>query len=138
MQVKYVGLSLHTDSKGILDLTRHVAPRHVVLVHGEPAKMRCLVAAIQAALSTPCYMPRNGEALRIALPSVLPVEVSPAALRAAVAAAGRAEAEAALQVVPSPLCGSCCSQAARRLRYIHASLLLMLLLTKLLCAEAPL
>ncbi len=34
-----MSFSAHTDAKGILDLVKHVAPRNVVLVHGEKLKM---------------------------------------------------------------------------------------------------
>jgi Cft2 family RNA processing exonuclease len=34
-----LSFSAHTDAKGILDLVKHVAPRNVVLVHGEKLKM---------------------------------------------------------------------------------------------------
>lgn len=39
LQIQHLSFSAHTDAKGIMDLVRHVAPRNVVLVHGEKPKM---------------------------------------------------------------------------------------------------
>jgi integrator complex subunit 11 len=98
LQVQYMAFSLHTDSKGIMDLVRHVDPRNVVLVHGEEPKMRFLQSHIQSSLNLPCYMPANGVSLQLRMPSVLPVELTEACMEAAMMAAGREACTAALQV----------------------------------------
>lgn len=93
-----MAFSLHTDSKGIMDLVHHVNPRHVVLVHGEKSKMRFLQSRIQSSLNVPCYMPANGVSLQLSMPSVLPVELTEDCMEAAMMAAGREACTAALQV----------------------------------------
>lgn len=50
MQIQHLSFSAHTDAKGILDLVRHVAPRNVVLVHGEKPKMAILKKKISSDL----------------------------------------------------------------------------------------
>ena len=96
--MKYLAFSLHTDAKGIMDLVQHVDPAAVMLVHGEKPKMEFLARRIQASLQVPCYMPANGEALQIAAASILPVRVSEACMEEAMAAAGRIQAERAVEV----------------------------------------
>ena len=64
-----MAFSLHTDSKGIMDLVQHVQPRAVALVHGEEPKMRFLQQRIQESLHVPCFMPANGEALQVMQPA---------------------------------------------------------------------
>ena len=98
LQVKYLAFSLHTDAKGIIDLVQHVDPAAVMLVHGEKPKMEFLARRMQASLQVPCYMPANGEALQIAAASILPVRVSEACMEEAMAAAGRTQAEQAVEV----------------------------------------
>jgi integrator complex subunit 11 len=93
-----MAFSLHTDSKGIMDLVQHVQPRKVALVHGEEPKMRFLQQRIQSALNVPCYMPANGEALQLSAPSVLPVVVSDECMQAAMARAAWSAIEQAVHV----------------------------------------
>jgi Zn-dependent metallo-hydrolase RNA specificity domain len=97
-QVEYMAFSMHTDSKGIIDLVRHAAPRAVVLVHGEPDKMAFLQGQLESRLAIPTYMPANGELVTLPVPSVLPVRVTAAAMRAAARRAGHAAVESTVQV----------------------------------------
>lgn len=64
-QIQHLSFSAHTDAKGILDLVRHVAPRNVVLVHGEKPKMAILKKKISSDLCIPCYDPANLETVEI-------------------------------------------------------------------------
>jgi predicted metal-dependent RNase len=52
LQIQHLSFSAHTDAKGILDLVKHVAPRNVVLVHGEKPKMVILKKKISSDLGT--------------------------------------------------------------------------------------
>ncbi|GJP53268.1 hypothetical protein CLOM_g12440 [Closterium sp. NIES-68] len=64
-QVHVLSFSPHTDAKGITDLIRHLAPRHVILVHGERAKMAQLRDKISSQMGIPCFTPANHEAVRV-------------------------------------------------------------------------
>lgn len=109
MQVHFMAFSLHTDSKGILALAQHVQPDNVVLVHGEPAKMRFLQERIQASLSVPCFMPETGSSMSLSVPTTLPIEVSAACMAAAQRCAGRASMRETIRVrdAVEPVQSSC-------------------------------
>ncbi|CAI5508329.1 unnamed protein product [Closterium sp. Naga37s-1] len=64
-QVHVLSFSPHTDAKGITDLIRHLAPRHVILVHGERAKMAQLRDKIADQMGIPCFTPANHETVRV-------------------------------------------------------------------------
>lgn len=72
-QVNHLSFSAHTDAKGIMDLLRHVGPKHVILVHGEKPKMALLKTRITSELGIPCFDPANGEVIEI--PSRLVIKV---------------------------------------------------------------
>ncbi|CAI5463924.1 unnamed protein product [Closterium sp. Yama58-4] len=57
-QVHVLSFSPHTDAKGITDLIRHLAPRHVILVHGERAKMAQLRDKIADQMGPPAFPTR--------------------------------------------------------------------------------
>lgn len=97
--VKPLSFSAHADAKGILSLIRRVEPRHVMLVHGEKAKMAYLKNAIIRDLGIPCFDPPNGTAVTLPVDLRVPIDVPTsllAARREALAAAARAAAAAAL------------------------------------------
>lgn len=77
---------------------RHVAPRTVILVHGDIDDMLFLQQQLQARLATPTYLPVNGDLVSLPIPSLLPVHLTRAAMRVAAAARGRASVQASLQV----------------------------------------
>jgi integrator complex subunit 11 len=81
-----------------LSLVQHVQPDNIMLVHGEPVKMRFLQERIQATLNVPCFMPQNGTSISLSLPMVLPVEVTQKCLEAAQAYAGRQAVRNAIMV----------------------------------------
>lgn len=64
-QIHIISFSAHTDAKGIMDLVKHVSPRHAVLVHGEKPKMALLKARIFSELGIPSYDPMNNETVDI-------------------------------------------------------------------------
>lgn len=64
-QIHQLSFSPHTDSKGIMDLTKFLSPRNVILVHGEKPKMVSLKERIQTELRIPCYLPANCDAVHI-------------------------------------------------------------------------
>lgn len=72
-QIHHLSFSAHTDAKGIMDLLRHVGPKHVILVHGERPKMALLKTRITSELGVPCFDPGNGEVVEI--PSRLVIKV---------------------------------------------------------------
>ena len=51
-------------------------PCHVMLVHGEAAKMDFLRQKVMQDFGVHCYMPANGEMITIATKPVIPVDVS--------------------------------------------------------------
>lgn len=59
-----------------MDLVRHVAPKNVVLVHGEKPKMVVLKNKISTELGIPCYDPANLETVEIASRCAVKVGVS--------------------------------------------------------------
>lgn len=64
-QIHQLSFSAHTDSKGIMDLVKFLAPKHAILVHGEKHKMAALTERIQSELSIPCYYPKNNETVSV-------------------------------------------------------------------------
>eukprot|EP00250_Pteridium_aquilinum_P033153 c5259_g1_i1 orf=104-2215(+) len=75
-QVHHLSFSAHTDAKGIMDLLRHVGPKHVILVHGERPKMALLKTRIISELGIPCFDPSNGEVVKVPLRLVIKVLAS--------------------------------------------------------------
>lgn len=65
MRVQNLSFSAHADAKGILQLIRNCRPRHVVLVHGEAAKMEVLKGHVESEFGIPCHMPANGEQIEL-------------------------------------------------------------------------
>jgi len=61
-----VAFSPHTDAKGIMDLTKFLSPKNVVLVHGEKPSMMTLKVKITSELDIPCFVPANGETVSFA------------------------------------------------------------------------
>eukprot|EP00759_Apiculatamorpha_spiralis_P032226 PhF_6_TR33711/c0_g1_i1/m.49470/K13148/CPSF3L, INTS11; integrator complex subunit 11 len=60
--------SAHTDYRGILQITRAVQPRNVVLVHGEKSKMKYVKERLEG-LGYPTAMPENGRSAVIQCPT---------------------------------------------------------------------
>ncbi|WCJ33621.1 Cleavage and polyadenylation specificity factor subunit 3-II [Euphorbia peplus] len=71
-QIHQLSFSPHTDAKGIMDLTKFLMPKHVILVHGEKPKMASLKERVQSELDIPCYLPANCET--VCIPSSLYVK----------------------------------------------------------------
>ena len=71
-----MAFSAHTDSKGIIDLVNFLAPKHVMMVHGEKPKMAILGKRIQDDLGIPCYYPANNETLSIPTRQYVRVDAS--------------------------------------------------------------
>lgn len=65
-QIHQVAFSPHTDAKGIMDLTKFLSPKNVVLVHGEKPSMMSLKDKITSELDIPCFVPANGETVSVA------------------------------------------------------------------------
>lgn len=64
-QIHQLSFSPHTDSKGIMDLTEFLSPKHVILVHGEKPQMAFLKDRIESELGMPCYYPANNDTVSI-------------------------------------------------------------------------
>lgn len=75
MQVRNLSFSAHADAKGILQLVKDCAPRNVVLVHGEAAKMGSLRDMVKRQFGLPCFMPANGELLQIQSAQKVPLRL---------------------------------------------------------------
>ncbi|XP_057533361.1 cleavage and polyadenylation specificity factor subunit 3-II [Amaranthus tricolor] len=75
-QIHQLAFSAHTDSKGIIDLVNFLAPKHVMMVHGEKPKMAILGKRIQDDLGIPCYYPANNETLSIPTRQYVRVDAS--------------------------------------------------------------
>ena len=54
LSVQYMSFSAHADAKGIMQLISWCEPKHVLLVHGEAAKMDFLKAKIQQEFGEYC------------------------------------------------------------------------------------
>ncbi|KAL1201093.1 Cleavage and polyadenylation specificity factor subunit 3-II [Cardamine amara subsp. amara] len=65
-KIHQVAFSPHTDAKGIMDLTKFLSPKNVVLVHGEKPSMMSLKDKITSELDIPCFVPANGETVSFA------------------------------------------------------------------------
>lgn len=83
--VQSLSFSAHADAKGIMQLVRHVAPKQVVLVHGDRGGMVILKDKIRSEVGVPCYDPSNGTALELDAGGDIPLFVSEAAIAAAAA-----------------------------------------------------
>ncbi|KAJ7530618.1 hypothetical protein O6H91_14G010800 [Diphasiastrum complanatum] len=75
-QIHHLSFSAHTDAKGIMDLVRHVDPRHVILVHGEKPKMATLKNRIMTELKIPCFYPANHELVEVPSHCIFKVDLS--------------------------------------------------------------
>jgi integrator complex subunit 11 len=64
-----------------MQLIRQADPRHVMLVHGEAAKMEFLQQKVMQEFGVHCYMPANGEMVSIATKPVISVDVSRSLLK---------------------------------------------------------
>ena len=65
MSVQYMSFSAHADAKGIMQLISYCQPRHVMLVHGEAVKMEFLQQKIKQEHGIECFMPANGETVKV-------------------------------------------------------------------------
>lgn len=70
LDIEYLSFSAHADAKGIMQLIRLCAPRHVLLVHGEAVKMNFLQKKVEKEYGVPCLYPANGETAHIPTPDV--------------------------------------------------------------------
>lgn len=59
MQVSNLSFSAHADQAGIMRLIRQVQPKNVMLVHGEPMKMKNLYNKITQEIGVDCQYPAN-------------------------------------------------------------------------------
>ncbi|KAJ4443881.1 integrator complex subunit 11 [Periplaneta americana] len=76
MSVQYMSFSAHADAKGIMQLIQYCEPRHVMLVHGEAAKMEFLKEKIRKEFDLECHMPANGETCVVNTSITIPLDVS--------------------------------------------------------------
>ncbi|XP_047308307.1 cleavage and polyadenylation specificity factor subunit 3-II [Impatiens glandulifera] len=76
-QIHQLSFSAHTDSKGIMDLMKFLAPKHVILVHGEKPKMTSLKAKIESELNIQCFDPANNTTVTIPSTNYAVVDQSP-------------------------------------------------------------
>lgn len=65
-----------------MDLVKFLAPKHVVLVHGEKPKMASLKAKIESEIGSPCYYPANNETVSVPTTQFVKATASNAFLRA--------------------------------------------------------
>ena len=79
--VRHLSFSAHADARGILGLIKQAEPRHVVLVHGEKAKMARLSAEVAHVFGTPCYYPANHTRTVLESACAIPVSLSDDVLR---------------------------------------------------------
>lgn len=82
-RVEYMHHSDHADSRGILMMLSQLAPRHVVLVHGETSKLRVFKHIVEQRMRLPCSVPQMGQSVDCHLNDYIPVLVSPTLLREA-------------------------------------------------------
>lgn len=78
MQVKNMSFSAHADARGIMQMIKTTRPHHVVLVHGEAAKMAVLKSQIISEMGIPCWDPPNGHLIKVESNGDVPVRVHPA------------------------------------------------------------
>lgn len=76
LSVQYMSFSAHADAKGIMQLIRQAAPRNVLLVHGEAAKMEFLKQKVMQEFGINCLMPANGETAIIQTVPTISVDMS--------------------------------------------------------------
>lgn len=60
-----LSFSAHADGKGVMQMVRRIAPRNVVLVHGEAGKMEQFKSRVVKELGLPCYDPANHVRVRV-------------------------------------------------------------------------
>eukprot|EP00873_Tetraselmis_striata_P036643 jgi/Tetstr1/456907/TSEL_043577.t1 len=75
-KVRYLSFSAHADAKGIMRLVQQCGPRHVMLVHGEKAKMEFLSEKISKTFKLRVFMPPNGSTVTMRTSGAVPVDVS--------------------------------------------------------------
>uniref|UniRef100_A0A2R5LD17 Integrator complex subunit 11 n=1 Tax=Ornithodoros turicata TaxID=34597 RepID=A0A2R5LD17_9ACAR len=76
MSVQYMSFSAHADAKGIMQLIHQCQPANVLLVHGEARKMEFLRKKVLQEFGIECYMPANGETVKMETPDTIPMDVS--------------------------------------------------------------
>eukprot|EP00667_Euglena_gracilis_P003864 EG_transcript_3879 len=81
--VKQMSFSAHADARGILNVIQRCRPRHVMLVHGERAKMMYLQRKIRAEMGLPCDCPANGKTVEVRTQPLVPLLISSALLQSA-------------------------------------------------------
>lgn len=73
MNVQNMSFSAHADSKGIIQLIKHLQPKNVMFVHGEAQKMKTLGKIIEENLQIPVYCPENFSLCKIDIkPIIMP------------------------------------------------------------------
>ena len=92
MKIRNMSFSAHADAKGILQLIKHVEPKHVVFVHGDKVnfvffflitqifkkKMEVLREVVIDSFKLPCHMPANFEWLTLESPEpTMSISISP-------------------------------------------------------------
>jgi len=78
MKIRNMSFSAHADAKGILQLIKHVEPKHVVFVHGDKKKMEVLREVVIDSFKLPCHMPANWEWLTLDNPEpTMSISISP-------------------------------------------------------------
>lgn len=65
LEVKNIAFSAHADTLGIMKIIDQCKPKHLMLVHGEKARMKTLQKNILKELKIPVYMPPNGHVIHI-------------------------------------------------------------------------
>ena len=73
----------HTDILSETHTLMQADPRHLMLVHGEAAKMQFLRQKVVQEFGIHCHMPANGEMVTIATSPVIPVDMSRVLLKRA-------------------------------------------------------
>lgn len=71
-----MSFSAHADSRGILQLINQCKPKNVIMVHGEPSKMKVLSEEIRKVFDIDCYDPPNGGTVIIPTENFATVELS--------------------------------------------------------------
>lgn len=60
-----MSFSAHADAKGIMQLIRNCAPKHVMFVHGEKEKMEFLKGKVETEFGIKAFCPANGETIHV-------------------------------------------------------------------------
>lgn len=84
LSVQYMSFSAHADAKGIMQLIRQAAPKHVMLVHGEATKMEFLKQKVMQEFGISCFMPANGETVTVAATPTISADMSRVLLKRSV------------------------------------------------------